>query len=52
MENIYEEPYPTLAQPNQQLLENLKKDAKGLFLIQLTLDDEIFPRITIVTTSH
>jgi len=48
----YEEPdlAPTL--PNQQLWETHRKDGKALFLIQLAVDDEIFPRITEVATSH
>ena len=39
----YDEPNPAPAQPNQQLRENRKRDAKALFLIQSALDDENFP---------
>ena len=41
----YVEPNPAPAQPDNQLWETRKKDAKALFLIQSALDDEIFPRI-------
>ena len=46
----FEDPEPD--EPNQRLRENRKKDAKALFLIQQSLDDEIFPRIAAATTSN
>ncbi|PHT66462.1 hypothetical protein T459_30887 [Capsicum annuum] len=52
VETGYVEPNPALAQTSDQLRETRKKDAKELFLIQLTLDDEIFPRIATATTSN
>ena len=52
VESGYTEPDPAPAQPNQQLKETRKKDAKALFLIQSALDDEIFPRIAAATTAH
>jgi len=48
----YEEPDPAPAQPNKQLRETRKKDAKDLFFIQSAMDDEIFPRIAAAITSH
>ena len=50
--NGYTEPTLVPDDPNQQLRETRKKDAKALFLIQLTLDDEIFPRIVDASTSN
>ncbi|KAH0661898.1 hypothetical protein KY284_026829 [Solanum tuberosum] len=38
-------------QPDNQLRETRKKDAKALFLIQSALDDEIFPRIATAANS-
>ena len=52
VESGYTEPDQAPAQPNQQLKETRKKDAKALFLIQSAMDDEIFPRIATATTSH
>lgn len=52
VENGYTEPIPAPTQPDQQLRETRKKDAKALFLIQSALDDEIFPRIAAAATSH
>lgn len=40
------------SQPDQQLRETRKRDAKALFLIQSALDDEIFPHIAAATTSN
>jgi len=48
--HIYITPAPN--QPDQQLRETRKKDAKALFLIQSALDDEIFPRIVEVSTCN
>ena len=52
MESGYKEPKPARAQPSQQLRETHKRDAKALFLIQLAMDDEIFPQIAASTTSY
>jgi len=52
VENGYIEPTPPLDHPDQQLRETRKKDVKALFLIQSTLDDEIFPRIAEALTSN
>ena len=50
--NGYTEPDPAPAQLDQQLRETRKKDSKAPFLIQLALDNEIFPRIAYATTSN
>ncbi|XP_016475355.1 uncharacterized protein LOC107797034 [Nicotiana tabacum] len=52
VENEYVEPNPAPAQPDQQLRETRKKDARALFFIQSALDDENFPRIATSTTSN
>lgn len=41
----------TTKEPTPKIKEKRKKDSKALFLIQQTLDDEIFPRIISATTS-
>lgn len=51
VETGFAELEPALTEPNQQLRENRKKDAKALFFIQQAIDDEIFPRIAATTTS-
>ncbi|XP_056688040.1 uncharacterized protein [Spinacia oleracea] len=51
VENGYTEPAEAPAEPDQRLRENRKIDAKALFLIQSALDDEIFPRISVASTS-
>ncbi|KAK9739999.1 hypothetical protein RND81_03G003200 [Saponaria officinalis] len=51
VENGYTEPLPAPRVPDQELRETRKKDAKALFLIQSGLDDEIFPRISSVSTA-
>lgn len=51
MENGYDELNLALAQLLQQLRANCKSDAKALFLIQSTLEHEIFPQIA-AATSH
>ncbi|XP_052195293.1 uncharacterized protein LOC127803240 isoform X3 [Diospyros lotus] len=43
---------PNPAQPNQQLWDTWKKDAKALFLIQSALDDDLFSRIASASTSN
>ena len=45
----FDDPKP--AEPDTQLKEKRKKDAKALFIIQQALDDEIFPRIASATTA-
>jgi len=50
VENGYTDPNLAPAQPNQQLRETRKEDAKALFLIQSALNDEIFSRIVAATT--
>jgi len=52
VENGNTNPNPSPAQPDQQLRETRKKDAKALFLIQSALADDIFPRIVAATTSN
>lgn len=52
VDNGYAEPNPAPAEPDQQLRETRKKDAKALFFIQSALDDEFFPRIVEATTSN
>nr|GEV32544.1 retrovirus-related Pol polyprotein from transposon TNT 1-94 [Tanacetum cinerariifolium] len=49
IKNRFEDTRPE--QPNQQLRDNRKKDARALFFIQQAVDDMIFPRITAATTS-
>nr|GEU57263.1 retrovirus-related Pol polyprotein from transposon TNT 1-94 [Tanacetum cinerariifolium] len=49
IENRFEDTRPE--QPNQQLHDNRKKDAKALFFIQQAVDDLILPRIAATTTS-
>ena len=49
IENGFEDTHPE--QPDQQLRDNRKKDAKALFFIQQAVDDLIFPRIAAATTS-
>ena len=44
-ESEYSESEQSPAQPSQSLGNNWKKDAKALFFIQFSLDDDIFPRI-------
>ncbi|KAH0636333.1 hypothetical protein KY290_036765 [Solanum tuberosum] len=51
VETGYVEPNPAQTPPDNPLREIHKKDAKTLFLIQLVLDDESFPRITTTTNS-
>ncbi|KAH0693897.1 hypothetical protein KY285_020994 [Solanum tuberosum] len=51
VETGYVEPNPAPTQPDNQLWETRKKDAKALFLIQSALDDEISPRIATTTNS-
>lgn len=41
---VYRE--PAKAELDQRLRENRKRDAKALFFIQSTLNDENFPRIS------
>ncbi|VVB12387.1 unnamed protein product [Arabis nemorensis] len=41
-----------LAEPDQRLKDNHKKDAKALFLIQTALDEDILSRISAVNLSH
>ena len=50
IENGFEDTHPE--QPNQQLRDNRKKDAKALFFIQQAVDDLIFPKIVVATTSR
>ncbi|CAH9145018.1 unnamed protein product, partial [Cuscuta epithymum] len=38
-------------EPDQNLRDKRKKDAKALYLIQQALDDDIFPRIAAASTS-
>ena len=52
VDNGYAEPNPAPAEPDQQLRETRKKDAKALFFIQSALDDVFFPRIAEATTSN
>jgi len=50
--NGYTKPIPAPTQPDQQLRETRKRDAKALFFIQSALDDKIFPRIAAATSAH
>ncbi|KAK5833358.1 hypothetical protein PVK06_017183 [Gossypium arboreum] len=51
VEHGYKEPDLAPVEPNQQLKENHKKDAKALMLIQSPLEDDIFSRISTADTS-
>ncbi|XP_048503113.1 uncharacterized protein LOC125498856 [Beta vulgaris subsp. vulgaris] len=47
----YTEPTTEPAEPDQQLRDNRKRDAKALLFIQGVLDDSIFPRISSASSS-
>ncbi|KAH0633128.1 hypothetical protein KY284_035914 [Solanum tuberosum] len=51
VETRYVDPNLAPTQPDNQLRETRKKDAKALFLIILVLDDEISPRIATTANS-
>ncbi|XP_048494374.1 uncharacterized protein LOC125494702 [Beta vulgaris subsp. vulgaris] len=51
VEGGYDEPEEPPEAPDKKLRENRKLDAKALFLIQSALDDDIFPRISAVSSS-
>ena len=50
VEEGFEDANPT--EPDHRLRETRKKDARALFLIHRALDDDIFSRIAVASTSH
>lgn len=52
VETGYAEPREPIAEADKKLRDNRKRDAKALFFIQSTVDDEIFPRTSTAKTSQ